>query len=222
MIYKIAALLIATVSGSLHCGLMCGGLSMAVGPSSRLQFLYQGSRLSSYLIIGLLAGGLGSGFLNRDGFHALGLIMGGVIGLYLAGSGVSILIRGRPLEFNLGWGIQSFRFAGKLGTKQRALLFGFFTPLLPCGWLYTALALAMNSGNALSGALILGAVWMGSAPILVLGPAGLKLGLSIFQNQARMAVAMLMIFAGLFSIHERLGSYFQNETQSQPGLMICH
>ncbi len=211
MIFKVLAVLIATLSGSVHCGAMCGGLSLAVGPSPALQFRYQASRLVSYLAIGFLAGWFGGAVTAPDGIPELSLAAGILLSFFLVASGLHLLWRGRPIEGGGVWSrflcFLNERTLALLGPNHRAVAVGLLTPLLPCGWLLTALILAMGSGNALWGVLIFLAVWAGSVPVLTAAPVVARHGLRRFGARARKWVAVAMIGAGFFSLHQRLDSH---------------
>jgi sulfite exporter TauE/SafE len=49
----------------------------------------------------------------------------------------------------------------------RAALLGLVSTLLPCGWLYTFAVLAAATGSAAGGAILMGAFWLGSLPMLL-------------------------------------------------------
>jgi sulfite exporter TauE/SafE len=210
MIFKVLAVLIATFSGSVHCGAMCGGLSLAAGPSPALQFRYQGSRLISYVLIGFIAGWFGSRVTVPAAVPELSVVAGILLSGFLVASGVRLLWSGRPLEgFGVLSGLLGFlseRTLATFGPGRRAIAVGLMTPLLPCGWLLTALVLALASGGPLWGALIFFAVWAGSVPVLAAGPALARLGLRRFGPRGRRWVALAMIGAGFFSLHHRLES----------------
>jgi sulfite exporter TauE/SafE len=207
MTYKLLALLIATLSGSIHCGAMCGGLSLSVGRGTRLQGIYQGARLLAYLAVGAFAGWGGSALFDQDMLAWVTASGAFILAVYLVASGVHLFLLGRPAEIPGGFFgpllLAVSGFSRTFSPGPRAFLTGFFTPLLPCAWLFTSIVLAVNSGNAAYGALILFSVWIGSLPALVAGPALFRRVTRNFQARGRKAIAVLMVFAGLFSILER-------------------
>jgi sulfite exporter TauE/SafE len=224
VIYKVLAVLIATSSGSLHCGAMCGGLSLAAGSSPRLQFLYQGTRLVSYLLFGFLSGWAGERFLDPGDFELLALLSGAVLSGWLVFSGIHLFFRGRPLEWGAGFGVpmrvfHSRRFSRASGTLRAAMI-GALTPLLPCGWLMNAIFLAANSGSAWTGALIFGAVWVGSLPVLVLGQSLVRAGGGLLQARGRRAVAIIMILAGFFSVYQRI-HFGSSDLLKRESMLFC-
>jgi len=220
MTYKLLALLIATLSGSIHCGSMCGGLSLSVGPDRKLQSVYQGARLLAYLILGALAGFGGASLFDQDALAWVTSVSSLLLALYLTLSGVHLWFRGRPIE--LGSGFFSpvlsvlLKYASTFDPSKRAFLTGIFTPILPCAWLLTSVVLAVNSGSAGLGALILFAVWLGSLPALIAGPVLFRHITKKFHQNGRQAIAVLLVVAGLFSIFQRVNHGLLHDPRIEP------
>jgi sulfite exporter TauE/SafE len=225
MIFKVLAIFIATLSGSVHCGAMCGGLSLTVGPNARLQVRYQFSRFFSYLVFGFMAGLLGSKFDPPNSMNIAALIAGSMVSIYLMASGFNLFREGRPLE-GAGYFFPIFkRFHHHIiaisEPRDRALLFGLITPFLPCGWIFTAFLLSLNSGDPVFGGMVFFAVWLGSLPVLVAGPSLLRVGMSRVGGRGRKWVAIAMIFAGFFSLFHRFQMTRMLESSEGQSEMIC-
>lgn len=229
MTYKILALMIATLLGSVHCGSMCGGLSLSVGATRTTQSVYQAARLFSYALLGGLAGVGGIFLFQSDTVEWLTALTAGILAAYLVVSGVHLFFRGRPIEMgnqllaplrSLFLGRSLPKRIGAFSPIQRALVTGFLTPLLPCAWLMTAVVLAVNSGSPLFGAALMFSVWMGSLPVLVAGPAVVRFLADRFHQRGRKAIAILMVAAGVFSVYQRVsGMHGFDATGSSP--LIC-
>jgi sulfite exporter TauE/SafE len=228
MTYKLLALLIATLSGSIHCGSMCGGLGLSVGPDRKLQSVYQGARLLAYLLLGALAGGAGTMLLSHDLLDWVAAISSFLLSVYLIFSGVYLLKRGRPVE--IGSWILSPLVPGILkrghafSPFKRAFLIGMFTPFLPCAWLMTSVVLAVNSGSTGTGALILLAVWLGSLPALIAGPAAFRHLVNNVHQRGRQVIAVLLVVTGLFSVFYRANhgsSHDPRMTQDSGPIPAC-
>ena len=87
-----------------------------------------------------------------------------------------------------------------LGEKSRSFILGLLSTLLPCGWLYSFVAIAAASEDPLYGLIIMSLFWLGSLPALI-GTALLsKLTLSPLQKHLPRITAALIILAGFFSI----------------------
>lgn len=201
------ALLLAALTlgflGSTHCLFMCGGIVsvLAAGAAPNLRrserppiariVLYSVGRVASYATAGAAVGALS--LLVRDALpmrvgqlalRALaGLLMLG-LGLHLTGLfrgfaalervGVPLWRRLEPLAKRLlpvrsGW---------------HALALGALWGWVPCGMVYTALALAAAAGNAPGGALVMALFGAGTLPAMVLFGA-LARGVSSLMIGAR-------------------------------------
>jgi sulfite exporter TauE/SafE len=157
----IAALVIG-LSGSVHCAMMCGPLACAAGSSAHARgvaWSWHLGRLVSYGAVGALAGAFGQSLsaLLPGLQRALPWLM--AVGLVLAALGPSL-----PGASRLWSGLA--RPAAKFSPLARAGAWGALTPLLPCGLLYGVLLTAAATGSAVSGAAVMAAFTVGSAPAL--------------------------------------------------------
>ncbi len=175
MIYTtgIAALSAGLITG-LHCIGMCGPLTCALCPkaagSSRTLAIYHAARTLSYITIGA----------------ALGL-MGGAIGFVFNTFPVQILSWGLFAFFLLlaAGGERWIPVPGPLRDAWRrivcwgavrpalgALFIGMATPLLPCGPLYLAFAVALTAGSLWHGAAVMAFFALGTISPLWLAQIG--------------------------------------------------
>jgi sulfite exporter TauE/SafE len=154
-----SALLLAS-AGSVHCIGMCGGISSALTfsiPESRRQgkslwgwqLLFGIGRVSTYMVLGSLAGMLGKALLDwlPGPSMAIGLTLSGILMLLLSGY---LLGQGVWLKKLEGIGSGLWRRLQPLTRRLlpvdhplKALALGGLWGLLPCGLIYTALALAV-------------------------------------------------------------------------------
>ncbi len=198
-------------AGSLHCVGMCGPIAMAIpvgNGSSASQFgnyfLYHFGRISSYALLGFLFGTMGYG-LNLAGIQqglslAVGLFMVAFIWLpklfYGMGSGVTRL-QSKVTGF----------MAKRLKTNRPGALLGlgFFNGLLPCGFVYLALAGALVSYNPLEGAAFMALFGLGTTPaLLAVAFSGRKFG-SLFKARFRKLAPVLATVVALLFILRGLG-----------------
>ena len=167
-------------SSGLHCAAMCGPLAACAtrSPSRRALPLltsrvdragllsYQSARALGYLAAGALAGGLGAGVSGS--------------GLPVVASGLTWAMALWCVVRALGWRPPArspltawlARRIGQVAPRWRGAWLGALTPLLPCGLLVSAYALAMATGSALRGAALVGSFALGSAVPLL----GVQLG----------------------------------------------
>lgn len=174
-----AAALAAGFLGGVHCIGMCGGIAgslsaAARGPALRRQAAFNVGRIASYTAAGALAGGLGSlvqalGPVNAAQtalFIAANILMV-LLGLYVAGWGRSLL-RLESAGGALWRRVEPLRrFFLPIDSDVRALGAGAVWGWIPCGLVYSMLALALASGSALAGAGVLAAFGLGTLPAMV-------------------------------------------------------
>jgi len=205
--------------GGVHCAAMCGGIVAALNLHGRrpllsaagggtvatdvvgqlpLHVAYSAGRIASYGAAGAIAGGLG-GVSALAGtvlpiqialaFVANALVV--LLGVYLAGAGSGIA----RLE---AIGGALWRRVAPIGrrflpadTPLRAIGAGAVWGWLPCGLVYSVLALALVSGDALRGATVMLAFGLGTAPNLLVA------GLALERFRGRIAQPRVRLAAGL-------------------------
>lgn len=211
----LAAVLMGLLS-SLHCIGMCGSiigtLTLSLTPELRnsksrlfsIIFNYNFGRIISYGLAGALVGVLESflslPFTQGQAHRLLQLISAAIMtgaGLYIA-----------------GW-FPRFAYIEKLGTRfwkliepygrklipvkthTQALLFGMVWGWLPCGLIYTALALAATTGNIVQSAITMFAFGLGTLPAVmgvgIMTP--LLTRLSKAQQFKRIVGVLFIVFA---------------------------
>lgn len=205
----LAAAFAAGFFGSTHCFAMCGAIVLLFEGPARAGALPRrlacnAGRMAFYVLLGSVAGA--SGALLLAGFeHGLSLLR------VLAGALIVLL----GLNLTLDW--QALRFleeAGALIWKRLAPLArrvlpvrsigtaaaaGFVWGALPCGLVYSAVALAATSGGGVSGGLVMLAFWLGTLPALLLAgaSAGRLQRLKSRGGLRRVAGAVLILFGAL-------------------------
>lgn len=194
----IGGIVLASLLGSLHCAGMCGAfVSLACGfgsdgakSSARLLSGYHFGRLVGYVALGALAGTLGS--VVDLGASAVGL--GRVAAV--AGAVTMLVVAVLTIASSFGGRVGGVRvqppallqraFRSGVSVSQRAtpgvraLLIGLLTVLLPCGWLYAFAVVAASTASAWQGAVVMGAFWVGTVPVLS------ALGLGVGSLRARL------------------------------------
>lgn len=201
--------------GSTHCVGMCGGivgaLTMSLPETTRrstvklLPYLlsYNSGRLLSYSLAGLIVGLLSNtaGNFFQIGKFPVGGIVGGLfmvaLGIYIGGWFQTM----EPIE-RLGgflWRrIEPFgrRFMPVKSLPQATAL-GFLWGWLPCGLVYSTLALAATSGDAVNSALLMLAFGIGTLPMLLaMGGFAEKLQRFTHNRWTRYVAGILLIAFG--------------------------
>ena len=163
---------VAGVVTSLHCVGMCGPLACALMPAARddsdpqlVSSAYHVSRLTSYALLGALAGGVGRFPLLLLGDSALRWLPWLLVVFFVAVAFRFDQRLPRLPVFGRGYAWLLAKLRG--GSRVRAAAaMGLATPLLPCGPLYFLLSLALLSGSALQGTETLLAFGLGTVPLL--------------------------------------------------------
>ena len=171
-VHSPAAAFVAGLVTSLHCAGMCGPLACSLMPvkgdrsdAQTVSTVYHGARLTSYALLGALAGGLGRAPLTWVSQSALRWLPWVMVLFFVA-----LALRwDRHLPKLAAFGRVTFRLQGWLRGRSRteaAAALGFATPLLPCGPLYFLVALALLSGSALHDVEVMLAFGLGTVPLL--------------------------------------------------------
>lgn len=184
-------------------------------PSWAAQLGYNAGRLSSYTLagalFGTLSGGLGSAAwwlgsvrpLQHAGYLVTNFFLI-ALGLYLAG-GLPVFARIEALGRGL-WRRLAPRAAHALAAPNKtsfsqAWLTGALWGWVPCGLVYSTLLVAMISGSARNGALVLLAFGIGTLPtLLAAGFAAQQLRAWLARRGVRWAAGALVLSFGLLGL----------------------
>ena len=212
----ITALVLGLLGGA-HCMGMCGGLIGAVTlsrPDGGLltQLGYNTGRVASYCCAGTIAGVAGSLGQMTDSLLPVQMILLVVanavvilLGLSLAGRG-SMAGALESLGARIWRGIGRLRVAALPSSRSR---FGFMEAVglgavwgwVPCGLVYSALAMALVSGNAATGAGVMLAFGLGTLPTLVAaGMAAKRLRRFLAARSFRRIAGGLVAVLGLVGL----------------------
>lgn len=204
--------------GSTHCVGMCGGIVGALNYcapgaerelSLRLAYniAYNAGRISSYAIAGtiiaLIASALPSPRLQSalPFGHLIAAAIMIALGFYFIGWSKPILVLEQA-------GSHVWRRIKPLGrsllparTPLHAFGLGLVWGWLPCGLVYSALALAMATGSPLQGATIMVSFGLGTLPMLLLmGRTADALMNQIRQPAVRLVVGLSLVVLGAYSM----------------------
>jgi len=199
--------------GGVHCAAMCGGIVGAVSLGARrsgisLQLSYNAGRVLSYAAAGVLAGAFGSVSLFGDGLLQVQMLLFVVanaivvlLGLHIAGWG-SLVLR---LE---SAGALAWRAIGPLGkhflpadTPAKAVRLGMVWGWIPCGLVYSALALALVSGSLLHGAAVMLAFGLGTLPnLLAAGLAAQRMRTALRLRWVRTLAGVVIVVLGVLGL----------------------
>ena len=174
------AALAAGFFGSTHCLAMCGAVVVLLEGEQRTNFsglprrlVYNAGRLLFYCLLGVVAGATGG--LLTGGIDVGLLLLRVLAALLVAALGLTLLFDWRGLSFLENAGAVLWRRLSPLArhvlpsvSPARALEAGFLWGALPCGLVYSAVALAATGGSAASGGLVMLVFGAGTLPALLL------------------------------------------------------
>jgi sulfite exporter TauE/SafE len=211
-----AAFLVGLLGG-VHCVGMCSGivgaLSSGLAPGIRLSrwrllsalLAYNGGRIVSYGLAGLLLGLLGqqASALEIFGSFPVGRVVGGVVmilfGFYLAGWWHALLALEKA-------GAHLWRHVEPLGRRfipvqgsGQAFMLGLVWGWLPCGMVYAVLALALASASVLYGGLVMLVFGLGTLPLMV--GMGFAIGTLTRVLQGRILRTLAGVTVMLFGLY---------------------
>jgi uncharacterized protein len=175
----------ALVGGFAHCAPMCGPfVLMQIAEQERAGLrvrrlaagalpAYHLGRLTTYIALGVAAGGLGGSLDRVIPFRWIAAALLGLAALSFLVQGLGGVARWLP---GPSLGPAGAGLAGRLARLAKPLLrpgygvagyrLGLVLGLLPCGFLYGALIAAAATGGALAGGLAMGAFALGTVPAL--------------------------------------------------------
>ncbi len=220
--------------GSGHCLGMCGPIVVLMetaGDSSGnfndvlRRLTYNAGRMLFYVLLGATAGALGLVLTKITGVN-IGLSALRILaGLLVITLGVNLLLDLQVLRFLERGGAVVWKRLSPLArhvlpvtTPPRALAAGFIWGALPCGLVYSAVAIAATSGSAADGALIMLVFWIGTLPaLLVAGASARKLGSWVRHPMVRRLTGITLIGIGVFALampylHSNSGGSHQQHT----------
>ena len=186
--------------GSVHCVGMCGPLAFGV-PSLRSgwfylvldKLLYQSGRIISYCILGVLIG-----LLGRQIWLA-GLQQGVSI---LSGVLIILAALSRIFKFSLSNSssllLKPFNAMFSYALQHRAnhLIIGLINGFLPCGFVYLAMAGALNTGAVPSAISYMFWFGLGTTPLMFIAAVSVGFTSALFRKRINQLIPFLMLFLG--------------------------
>jgi len=214
--------------GSLHCIGMCGPLAFAI-PSQRGgwvnialdKLIYQFGRIISYCLLGLLIGLIGRQ-IWLSGFQQFFSIFSGILILMAACSRILKLPHfNKSPSFLLKPFNRMFNYA--LKHKANHLIIGMVNGFLPCGFVYIALAGALNAGNIQNSVSYMFWFGMGTVPLMFITTFGMGFTGKMLRNKINRFVPYMMFCLGVWFILRglELNIPYLSPAKSQTEVTTC-
>lgn len=213
--------------GSLHCAGMCSPLAMAVTNLSKPAFInrftYNGGRILSYGIQGVVAASIGSLFeftgLQTAFSISLGLllIIAGFAGITtfnvpLISSGIQKLTTFIKIK------LSNFI---KQKTKLSLIITGMLNGLLPCGLTYMALTYCLTIINPVEGFLYMLVFGLGTLPVMLGLTSVMQTLMFKFNFSFRKLTTVTMVVLGVLLISRSLYPHHDQHPVDQDGITVC-
>lgn len=214
------AAFVAGFFGSAHCFGMCGAVVMLFEQQAgsaagwRHRLVYNAGRLGFYVLLGTIAGAGGAVVTKAAGINAGLAALRIVAGILVIAIGLNLLFNWSATRFLEQAGAGLWRRLSPLSkhilpisTTPKAFAAGLLWGALPCGLVYSAVALAATSGGPSGGALVMTAFWAGTAPAMILvGSSAARLNAWQSRRAIRTMAGVLMLLFGLAALMAGLSS----------------
>jgi sulfite exporter TauE/SafE len=232
---ELSLIFVSGVLGSAHCIGMCGGISATMNlgaktlPSAVIrQIFWSSGRTLTYLFLGVAAAAVGAKLLRSQG-NAVRLQAG-----FAVLAGILLVIQGLQAAGWLKWRVRrrsqspcitasvfSQFFQG--GSWVSAFVAGIATGFLPCGLVYSFLALAASSGHPGRGAAIMLSFGLGTFPVMLMTGAGLSLATLGLRRKLLKVAGICVLITGVLTTARGIafaaGTGEKSASQSCP---LCH
>lgn len=214
-----AAVFLASLTGSLHCAGMCGGLVAVYAGGAPAEprrrwtahLAYNLGRLVAYATLGAVAGFAGRAVDLAGSLAGLARVAETLSGALIAIWGLHALALARGLRVPSmaapGWLRRRFgrglALVENRPPAERAAALGLLSALLPCGWLYAFVVAAAGTGGPATGALLMTLFWAGTVPALAGIGAAVQSVAGPLRRHLPTACAVVMIVVGLLAVAGR-------------------
>jgi len=158
---------------SVHCIAMCGGINLSqslgnVPPGSTAKpthqilpsILYNLGRLTSYTLVGVVVGAIGSSLTISGRFQGIVLLLAGIFMLIMGLNMLDLFPFLKRFSLSL-----PDKVSGKSGNNSR-LVVGFLNGFMPCGPLQAMQLYALSTGSPFQGGISMFLFCLGTVPLM--------------------------------------------------------
>lgn len=229
--YELPLVFVSGLLGSAHCIGMCGAISATMNlGTSRLrsacarQLIWSAGRTFTYAFLGMLAAFAGRR-LSDSAFAKSQAEVISVQAIFAVVAGLALIVQGlvsaglfrRSVQPHSGCLTATVfgRFV-RGGSGLGVFIAGIATGFLPCGLVYSFLALAAASGSLWHGPLVMAAFGLGTMPIMLLTGAGLTLASLSLRQRLMKVAAVCVVVTGLLTCGRGIAFAFPEHAQQSP------
>lgn len=215
--------------GSIHCIGMCGPLAFAVPSMEQKTWLiifdkliYNLGRTITYSFLGILIGFLGRQ-LWLAGLQQTISILTGIFIIFAATS--------RIFKFHVANGewlygfVKSFNKLLGFALKHKAghFMLGILNGFLPCGFVYLAMAGAINTGSVLASAQYMFLFGLGTLPLMMASMLSTGFAGPLFRRRINKSIPFLMLGLGIWFVLRgfNLDIPYLSPPKMDKGVEIC-
>nr|WP_199075960.1 sulfite exporter TauE/SafE family protein [Pedobacter sp. ASV19] len=212
--------------GSVHCVGMCGPLAFAVPSlqSGRMylildKLLYQTGRIISYCILGVFIGAIGQQIWLSGMQQGISILSG----LLILVAACTRIFKFSAPAVGPSFLLKPFHklFGYALKHKANHLIIGMINGLLPCGFVYLALAGAVNTPGIPSAVSYMFWFGLGTAPLMLLVTIGVGWTSAMVRNRINKTIPYLMICLGIWFILRGMNLNIPYLSPSKPGSTVA-
>lgn len=192
--------------GSIHCVSMCGGLIIASTNNFKSNLIYQVARLLGYVTMGTILHFFGRQLILTN-MTSISLAAEWIIALIfvLIGFKLAANIKMSTPKFLEKLNQKIFRFSLKQkNIDLKALMVGYFSVLLPCGYLYTFLFGLLAVDNFFISIMSMMTFWLATLPALLFGTHLIKNQLILKYLPQKRVMGIIFLCIGVFTLINQL------------------
>ena len=208
--------LFSSLTGSLHCVAMCGGLMMNASKTRQENLFYHLGRLVSYISLGAFAGYLGETLFSSNLLRSLQIFTTLAMGFFFCWMAFKTW-KNQAFHFNLLPNSVLLKIQ-KWSLHQRwispAFFMGAFSGLLPCGWLHTFVLASLATRSPTQGALLLFFFWIGTVPALVASFVAFQKFAIPLSKYSSKFLALVLLGIGLSTLSFKCYSLFTHPLET--------
>ena len=230
LFYELPLVFVSGVLGSAHCIGMCGAISAmmnvgttGVGSALQRQMLWSAGRVFTYAFLGMVVGFAGAR-LTQSEFVSSQMNVVNIQAVFAILAGILLVVQGLIAvgwfrrKINAGGTCLTATVFGKFlrgGSRTGVFVAGILTGFLPCGLVYSFLALAAASTSVWKGPLLMIAFGLGTVPVMLVTGAGLTLASLKLRQRLMQAAAFCVLITGLLTIGRGI-AFAANSTAQKP------